>query len=42
LFLSASSINSLTLVGISVVQSSDQGITLFPLVFTRPHSFLII
>jgi hypothetical protein len=41
-FLSTSSINSLTFVGISVVQSSDRGITLFLLVFTRSHSFLII
>jgi hypothetical protein len=41
-FISASSIISLTLVGISVVQTSDRGITLFHLVFTRSHPYLII
>jgi hypothetical protein len=40
LLLSASFIDSLTFVGISVVESSDQGIALFPHVFNQSHTVL--
>jgi hypothetical protein len=40
LFFSTSSINSFLFVGISVVESSDRGIALFPHVFTRSNTVL--
>jgi hypothetical protein len=40
LFLSASSINSFLFIGISVVESSDRGIALFPHVFTQSNTVL--